>query len=74
MNFNDWVAEQGGIQAAAVKLGESPHAVRSWYYAERQPKLQAAIKIVEASEFRVDFNGIYAPIAARIYGFKWPAQ
>ena len=56
--------------AAAEKLGEKKSAVRSWFYAERPPKLQAAIKIIEASEGRLDFNGIYGPIAERLHGFK----
>lgn len=70
MKFNDWVTEQGGVAAAAVTLGETFAAVRSWYYAERAPKLQTAIKIIEASEGRVDFNGIYGPIAKRLHSFK----
>ncbi|MDT3750470.1 hypothetical protein [Pseudomonas kurunegalensis] len=70
MKFNDWVLEQGGVAAAAEKLGEKHSAVRSWFYAERPPKLLAAIKIIEASEGRLDFNGIYGPIAARLHGFK----
>ncbi|MBF8694926.1 hypothetical protein [Pseudomonas fulva] len=70
MNFNDWVSEQGGVAAASEALGETFAAVRSWYYAERAPKLQAAIKIVEASQGRVDFNGIYEPIAKRLHSFK----
>lgn len=74
MKFNDWVIEQGGVAAAAEKLGEKHSAVRSWFYAERPPKLQAAIKIIEASEGRLDFNGIYGPIAARLHGFKGASE
>jgi len=72
VKLNEWITEQGGVKAAAEKLGESPSAVRSWYYAERAPKLQAAINIIEVSERRVDFNGIYGPIAVVLHGFKWP--
>lgn len=72
VKLNEWITEQGGVRAAAEKLGESPAAVRSWYYAERAPKLQTAIKIIEASERRVDFNDIYGPIATVLHGFKWP--
>lgn len=72
VKLNEWITEQGGVRAAAEKLGESPAAVRSWYYAERAPKLQTAIKIIEISERRVDFNDIYGPIANVLHGFKWP--
>jgi hypothetical protein len=74
VKFNDWVIEQGGVAAAAEKLGEKHSAVRSWFYAERPPKLQAAIKIIEASEGRLDFNGIYGPIAVRLHGFKGASE
>lgn len=74
MKFNDWVTEQGGVRAAAEKLGEKPHTVRSWFYAERAPQLQAAINIIQKSDFRIDFNDLYGPIAERLHSFKRPVE
>ena len=74
VELSDWIDQQGGYAAAAEKLGESPRAVRSWYYAERAPGLAAAAKIIKVSDYLVDFNGIYWPLALRILGFEKPSK
>ena len=74
MELNDWIDKQGGYAAAAEKLGESPRAVRSWYYAERAPGLPSAVNIIKCSDYAVDFNGIYWPLALRILGFEKPGK
>lgn len=70
VELNDWIDEKGGVTEAAVLLGESKRAVSSWYYAERAPGLKAAVNIVRKSEHRVDFNGIYWPIARTLFGLE----
>jgi len=70
VELNDWIDEQGGVPEAAEKLGESKRAVASWYYAERAPGLKSAVNIVRKSEHRVDFNGIYWPIARKLLGLE----
>ena len=74
VELNDWIDQQGGYAAAAEKLDESPRAVRSWYYAERAPGLASAVNIIKRSDYAVDFNGIYWPIALRIMGFEKPGK
>lgn len=70
MDFNAWVDLQGGIEAAAELLGEKPRAVASWYYGERAPGLKAAANIVSKSGRAVDFNGIYWPLAKKLFGLE----
>lgn len=70
MELNDWINAQGGVEGAAELLGETPRSVSSWYYAERAPTLAAAVNIVRKSEFQLDFNGIYWPIARRLLGLE----
>lgn len=70
MDFNAWVDKQGGIEAAAEVLGEKPRAVASWYYGERAPGLKAAANIVRKAEHAVDFNGIYWPLAKKLFGLE----
>lgn len=69
VELNQWIDAQGGVEAAAETLGESRRTVASWYYAERAPSLKAAAKIVERSGYALDFNGIFGPIAKRLFGF-----
>ncbi|MCO7217096.1 hypothetical protein [Halomonas sp. OfavH-34-E] len=67
MEFRQWVDEAGGIDEAAALLKEKPRTVYSWYRLEKTPRLEAALNIVIRSRHRVDFNGIYGPLAkARI--------
>lgn len=74
MELNTWIDKQGGIADAAKTLGESPRTVRSWYYAERAPVLASAAKIIRHSDYAVDFNGIYWPIAERMFGLEKPSK
>lgn len=66
MKFNQWVDDQGGIEAAADFLKEKPRTVYSWYRFEKPPRFTAALNIVIRTHGRVDFNGIYGPLAQRL--------
>lgn len=70
VELNEWIDGQGGVPAAAEALDVSARAVASWYYAERAPGLAAAVNIVVKSGHQVDFNGIYGPMARRMYGLE----
>lgn len=63
MKFTKWVDNQGGIEAAADFLKEKPRTVYSWYRLEKAPRLASALNIVMRTRGRVDFNGIYGPLA-----------
>lgn len=65
MKLKKWVDEQGGIEAAAAFLKEKPRTVYSWYRLEKAPRLASALNIVIRTHGRVDFNGIYGPLAQR---------
>jgi DNA-binding transcriptional regulator YdaS (Cro superfamily) len=52
-----------GDQAAAQLFGVTLRAASSWRRMERAPSPQQALKIVELSEGKVDWKGIYAPYA-----------
>lgn len=49
----------GGVNKAAEILGEKPRTVRSWFYAEKPPRFEAAAKIVSLTP--LDFNALYNP-------------
>jgi hypothetical protein len=59
MDFKDWVKGVGGVNNAAQILGEKPRTVRSWFYSEKPPRFEAAVKIV--SRTPLDFNALYNP-------------
>lgn len=63
MELNDWIDKKGGLDAAAVLLGENPRTVRSWYRFDRVPLIENALNIVVRTKGEVDYNGIYGPIA-----------
>lgn len=63
MEFPEWVKKVGGIPSAAKILKENPRTVGSWMRGERSPLFPSAINIVIKSKHKVDFNGIYLPIA-----------
>lgn len=63
MKFTQWVDEKGGIDCAAEFLKEKPRTVYSWYRLEKAPRLASALNIVMRTRGRVDFNGIYGPLA-----------
>lgn len=74
MDFNAWVDQQGGTDEAAEILSEKPRAVASWYYGERAPGLKASTNIVRKSGNAVDFNGIYWPLAKKLFGLEKPSK
>lgn len=74
MDLIEWINSQGGVEEAAIVLGESRRAVASWYYGERAPKLKSAVNIIEKSGYVLDFNNIFEPIAKVLHGFKRPEQ
>lgn len=64
MYLNDWIdslAPLAASKVAASRLGEKRRTVDSWRRFENRPSFRAALKIVQASEGLVDFNGIYMP-------------
>lgn len=66
MNILDWISEQGGVAKAAEKLKEETRTVKSWMYGEKLPKPLTAARIVKMTKGLVDYNGIYAPLIAKM--------
>ncbi|MNN87047.1 hypothetical protein D3C81_2045470 [compost metagenome] len=52
-----------GVRQAALLLGENPRTVYAWYRGERYPGFLSARNIVRVSRGRVDYNGIFRPLA-----------
>lgn len=52
-----------GDEAAAHQFGVAVRTASSWRRMERAPTPQQALKIVELSDGKVDWKGIYAPYA-----------
>jgi hypothetical protein len=52
-----------GDEAAARLFGVAIRTASSWRRMERAPSPQQALNIVELSEGKVDWKGIYAPYA-----------
>ena len=78
MEFNRWIETVGnsprpgkvsgkGVHVVAALLGESPRAVYSWYRQERIPSFSAGVNIILKSKGDVDWNGIYAPFARKLF-------
>lgn len=67
MEFNAWIDRMGkgrpGVRRAALLLGEKPRTVYAWYRGERYPGFLSALNIVRVSRGRVDYNGIFRPLA-----------
>lgn len=55
-----------GVRMAAGLLGENPRTVYAWYLGERAPCFTAARNIVQVSGGRVDYNGIFEPMARAV--------
>lgn len=72
MEFNAWIDRMGkgrpGVRQAALLLGENPRTVYAWYRGERYPGFQSARNIVRVSCGRVDYNGIFRPLARALDG------
>ena len=68
MTLNEWIVFVGGVDRAADVLRLRPRTVASWYRFERVPEIAMAANIVLRTNGRVDYNGIYAPIAANRKG------
>lgn len=66
MYLTEWIDSMGGSEKVAELLGEKPRTVYSWYRLDRAPGWTVACKIVERSKGRVDFNGIYKPMCAKL--------
>lgn len=78
MELNRWIETVGssprpgkvsgkGVHIAAALLGETPRAVYSWYRQERIPSFSAAANIILKTKGDVDWNGIYAPFARKLF-------
>ena len=63
MELNAWIDELGGPETAAGLLKEKPRTVYSWYRFQKAPRIESALNIVLRTKGRVDYNGIYGPIA-----------
>ena len=48
-----------GVDNAAQLFGEKPRTVEAWMYGERTPRPETGRKIVEKTNGRVTFAGIY---------------
>jgi len=48
-----------GTKESAEKFGCSVHAAKAWRYGYRQPSIDQAKKIIQASGGRLDFESIY---------------
>ncbi|MGY3887215.1 hypothetical protein [Aeromonas aquatica] len=66
MTLFEWIEESGGVAQTAKIMKESPRTVASWYYSEKIPKPQAAVRLIRASRGALDFNRIYAPLFAEL--------
>ncbi|MEQ5770030.1 hypothetical protein NFH98_20880 [Halomonas sp. H33-56] len=62
MELNDWI-DEFGLEGAAALLKEKPRTVYSWYRFQKAPRLASALNIVVRTRGRVDYNGIYGPLA-----------
>ena len=78
MELNRWIESVGssprpgkvsgkGVHVVAALLGETPRAVYSWYRQERIPSFSAGVNIILKSKGDVDWNGIYAPFARKLF-------
>ena len=61
MELNEWMDSVGGYELAAELIGEKPRTAYSWYRMDRAPSFASAVAIIQASGWKVDFNGIYMP-------------
>ena len=78
MELNKWIENIGGVEpagklslaglhAVASLLGEKPRTVLSWYRQERSPSFASGANILLKSRGVVDWNGIYAPFALKLF-------
>ncbi|MGL4507640.1 MAG: hypothetical protein ACRCUF_18110 [Aeromonas sobria] len=66
MDILKWIEKVGGPAKAADLLKETPRTVASWFYGEKLPKPTTACKIVKLTKGEVDYNGVYAPLIAKM--------
>lgn len=56
--FQKWVADSGGVNAAAEKLGVSPHSVKYWHARKGSPRIGTIIKLVALSRGKLSYASI----------------
>lgn len=66
MNIMAWIEKNGGPTEAAKLLKESARTVKSWYYGEKLPKPMVVCKLIKLTKGELDYNGVYAPIIAKM--------
>lgn len=62
MNILEWIDSVGGAKKAAAILKEEPRTVESWKYGEKIPHPKSAKNIVEKTNGKVDYNGVFAAL------------
>lgn len=56
--------EMIGDRAMAQRLGVSRRAVQSWRLGDRTPRPNMARRIIEVSEGKLDYSGIYEKVGS----------